>query len=258
LKKISDSTSPSLRKERDKRASITPPPDVAEQIAPDGPFPQRAESDSEAEFESDEDTPTHLPIIQDEDTASHDISSVALSDKKTRDRIKATSKQVIETSKVAIATQQIAEDTSDQVDKTVTGITTLRLEMKEHLVAQDGTISELKSDMGQVKGQVGVLAAHMDHVRSTTDKILPTLLEQLTKDRDAVRNEDVIVRTASVEVHKHQEIAATEIKKSQELATIKDAEDRAAYERKRTLKIWSIAGTIFAGALALIELLLHG
>lgn len=202
---------------------------------------------------ADEDTPVGVPALMNyADTGTHDIiEDHAAADERLRRRVKATSEAVVET-------QQIAADTSSRVDDANAGITTLRIEMKNHLVAQDEKIDGLATDVSCVRSDVNVLTAHMDHVRTTTDKILPTLLEQLTKDRDAVRTEDVILRTASVEIHKQAQIAETEVGKQKELAAINDDAGQKEFTRKRDLKIIGIAGTIAAGLVALVELLLHG
>jgi hypothetical protein len=257
----------------------------------------------------DEDTPLLRPTmpngVPDETwdgstTGTHDLPDTGmppdpeLAESRLQRRVKEITRGVAETSKVVVETATVAVATSERVEDANTGITTLRMETRakfdrvtDHLAAQDGTIREVAavglatqalalSTQGDVKG----LTAHVDHIRKTTDDIVPKLLEQLTKDRDAARNDEYVVRTASVEIHKHaqmaevevekhQELAAAEVEKNKELATIKEAADlaehertqaaaRAEYDRKKTLKIIGIVGTIAAGIVAIIEIMLHG
>jgi archaellum component FlaC len=143
--------------------------------------------------------------------------------------------------------QRRVKETNAAVAEANTGITTLRMETKTqidriglHLTVQDNRISKLDEkvekvddnlgqatqkidqlggDVGGLRTDVGKLDAHMTHVRSTVDNIVPTLLKTLTDDRAARRADDHEVLTAQVSVSRHQQITtiddAADIKQKQ-------------------------------------------
>lgn len=146
-----------------------------------------------------------------------------------------------------VAIQLAREPSQRELDELtpVRAIASVRTELK-------GEIAEIRGDVGEVRGEVRELAGEVRALTGAVGdvggqlKLVPALIDELAKTRDAERQNDSVVLTTQVAVQQHR--AMTDIDQG-----AKDLE--AAREIKKALVIKGIAivSTLVAALLAALQ-----